>query len=126
MACRFIQLVIDCKDPESLAGFWREVLGYEDVDRDPDGVWAEIKSPDDTGPLLFFLKVPEDKVVKNRLHIDVSPTDRDRADETERILALGATKVDVGQSKADHEVTWDVLQDPEGNEFCVLRRGVEA
>ena len=69
-------------------------------------------------PGLVFVPVPEGKTVKNRLHIDLAPhTSDDRAAEIDRLLAMGATRVDVGQSA---EVTWDVLADPEGNEFCVL------
>ena len=66
-------------------------------------------------PGLVFVPVPEAKRIKNRLHIDLVPDDRDA--EVERLLALGASRADVGQ---DDEVTWVVLADPEGNEFCVL------
>jgi hypothetical protein len=67
---------------------------------------------------MFFAQVPEDKVAKNRIHFDVSPVDVPQADEVERILALGATRADIGQTG---EESWTVLADPEGNEFCVLR-----
>jgi predicted enzyme related to lactoylglutathione lyase len=69
-------------------------------------------------PDLLFLRVPEEKSVKNRLHIDLRPDDQ--AAEVARLEALGAVQVDVGQSAAD-TVTWVVLADPDGNEFCVLR-----
>jgi hypothetical protein len=62
--------------------------------------------------------VPEEKTVKNRLHIDVSPSGSDQNAEVERVLALGATRADVGQGR---DVSWVVLADPEGNEFCILR-----
>ena len=65
---------------------------------------------------LVFVPVPETKAVKNRIHIDVNPSDRDQAEEVERLLALGARHADVGQG----DVSWVVLADPEGNEFCVL------
>ena len=68
-----------------------------------------------------MLRTPDEKVTKNRLHIDVNPTDRSQDEEVERILALGATRADIGQG----EQTWVVLADPEGNEFCVLRSTVE-
>jgi hypothetical protein len=68
-------------------------------------------------PTLVFALVPESKTVKNRVHIDVSPIDRDRDEEVQRLLGLGARHVDVGQG----EQSWVVLADPEGNEFCVLR-----
>lgn len=115
MACRFAELIIDCSDPRLVADFWRQVLDYEEVvDEDDEGV--ELKGPEGSGPVLYFLRVPEPKTVKDRLHIDVSPTDRSRDEEVERILALGARRIDVGQG----EQTWVVLADPEGNEFCVL------
>jgi hypothetical protein len=74
-----------------------------------------------SGPTILAVRAPEPKTVKDRLHIDVSPTDRDQDAEVERILGLGATRTDVGQG----EQTWVVLADPEGNEFCVLRGRVD-
>jgi hypothetical protein len=68
-------------------------------------------------PTIVFIVVPEGKTVKNRLHIDVNPIDSTRPEEVERLLALGATRADIGQG----DVPWTVLHDPEGNEFCVLR-----
>ena len=119
MAAKFTELCIDCADPRALARFWSEVLGYE-IDDDDDEDAVEIKSRDGYGPTLLFLRVPESKTVKNRLHIDVNPVDRDQAAEVERVIALGARRVDIGQG----EQTWVVLADPEGNEFCVLRSRV--
>ena len=69
-------------------------------------------------PTIFLAQVPEDKVAKNRVHYDVSPVDRSQEEEVERILGLGATRADIGQTG---EESWVVLADPEGNEFCVLR-----
>jgi hypothetical protein len=114
MPSRIAALAIDCHDPQRLAAFWTAVLGYEIVEVDVDGV--SIAAPDGSGVTLDLLVVPDDKVVKNRLHLDLRPDDRDS--EVERVLALGATRVDVGQGP---EVTWVVLADPEGNEFCILR-----
>lgn len=126
MSSRFTELAIDCADPVGLADFWCAVLGYQ-VQGEDDG-WITIgpppaaASPDGerrrgpAAPTLAFAPVPEAKTVKNRLHIDVNPTDRDQADEVQRLLDLGARRVDVGQG----EVSWVVLADPEGNEFCVL------
>lgn len=123
MASKFTELAFDCHDPVALAEFWCGVLGYEVQDADDSGV--AIGSPevpegkDRPGPVpptLTFFRVPEDKQVKNRLHIDVNPTDREQADEVARLLALGARHVDVGQG----HVSWVILADPEGNEFCVL------
>ncbi|HET7483138.1 MAG TPA: VOC family protein [Actinomycetota bacterium] len=115
MGSFFSQLAVDAHDVNKVARFWCEVLGY-DVLYDEDG-YIEI-GKEGRMPTLFFAPVPENKTVKNRLHIDLSPVDRDQDAELERILGLGATRVDVGQGD---DVTWVVLADPEGNEFCLLR-----
>ena len=120
MACRFTELALDCRDPHALAPFWAEVLGYQVTETDDDLV--ELSGPPGSGPSLVLVRVPEDKTVKNRLHIDVNATDRDQAAEVERILGLGATPADVGQGP---DVSWVVLADPEGNELCVLASRVE-
>ena len=120
MTSRFSELCVDCHDPRGLAQFWAEVLDWkiaEDEDEVEDN-WIELVNPDGSSPTLLFARVPEDKAVKNRLHIDVNPRDRDQDEEVERLLALGATRTDVGQGP---DVSWVVLADPEGNEFCVLR-----
>ncbi|MGD6740784.1 VOC family protein [Streptomyces sp. BH106] len=125
MASRFTELVVDCNDPERLAAFWCEVLDFKVLERSEDKV--EIGSWEPTveevrarqmPPTLVFIRVPEGKSVKNRLHLDVSPIDRNTEDEATRLLALGATKVDVGQGPGRN---WVVMADPEGNEFDVLR-----
>jgi len=119
MACRFTELVVDCRDPESLAAFWAAVLDYRVLSRAEDeveiGPEAGFGGP---APTLVFGRVPEPKTGKLRLHIDVSPTDRDQDDELQRLLDLGARPAHVGQTG---EESWHVLQDPEGNEFCLLR-----
>jgi hypothetical protein len=124
VACRFTELVIDCHDPERLGRFWSELLGYEVSDRtdDPDEFSVQLQGPAGAGPTILLVRTPDVKSVKNRLHIDVNPTDRTQEEEVERILALGATRADVGQG----EQSWVVLADPEGNEFCVLRSRVPA
>lgn len=121
MSSAFTELCVDCSDPALLARFWCDVLGWEITDSDDESV--EITARDGSRPKILFITVPEAKSVKNRLHIDVNPTDRDQDAEVERILALGATRADVGQGP---DVSWVVLADPEGNEFCVLRSRVEA
>jgi predicted enzyme related to lactoylglutathione lyase len=113
MASRFYTVVVDAEDPATLARFWAEVLEWKLVFEADDEV--VIAKDEDRYPGLVFVTVPEAKQVKNRLHIDLAPDDRDA--EVERILGLGAARADVGQSS---EVTWVVLADPEGNEFCVL------
>jgi predicted enzyme related to lactoylglutathione lyase len=114
MAVRFYQLVIDSHDPRRLARFWAAVLDQQILYESDDEVI--VGADEHAYPGLCFVPVPETKSIKNRLHIDLDPDDRDA--EVERILALGARRVDVGQGP---DVTWVVLADPEGNEFCVLR-----
>jgi catechol 2,3-dioxygenase-like lactoylglutathione lyase family enzyme len=108
-------LAIDCADPAALAEFWTAALGYRRLeDDDPDEV-SLVPPPNGQGTRLLFLPVPEGKQIKNRLHLDLRPEDQDA--EVERLIGLGARRVDVGQK----DVSWVVLADPEGNEFCVLR-----
>jgi hypothetical protein len=127
MACRITEIAIDCADPEALAGFWAPALGYE-VGQTEDG-YVELLPPDElrpVAPTVGLLRVPEPKSGKNRLHLDVNPTDRSRDEEVDRLLALGAARADIGQGPVDSGgVTWVVLADPEGNEFCVLRGTVD-
>ena len=121
MAARFTELVIDCADPARVAEFWAAVLGYRVTDRAPTG---EVEIGGEAGgPTLIFVPVPEPKTVKNRIHIDVNPSGTDQETELERLLALGARRVDVGQGP---DVSWIVLADVEDNEFCLLRRRVDA
>ena len=119
MASRISELVIDCLDPQRLADFWCEVLGFRVLDEE-DG-YIEIGPEEGFGglqPTLIFSPTTEPKSTKLRLHIDINPTDRDQAAELERLLALGARPVDIGQAS---DASWHVLADPEGNEFCLLR-----
>ena len=120
MACRFSELVIDCRDPAALAAFWAAVLDYRVLSQEDGEV--EIGPAEGFGgpaPTLVFGPVPDPTPGKLRLHIDVNPTDRDQDAELERLLALGAVPADVGQTG---EESWHVLADPEGNAFCLLRR----
>ncbi len=112
------EIVVDAADPARLAGFWAEVLGWEEVGSD-DGI-VEIGGPGGAKPTLVFVPVDDPKAGKNRLHLDVNPTGCDQDAELERLQGLGAVEVDVGQG----EQTWVVLADPEGNEFCLLRTRV--
>jgi hypothetical protein len=111
------QLVtIDCADPTSLAKFWSEAAGYE-IRADYDGWYVVLGPPGGEGLRLGLQRVPEDKVTKNRVHIDWST--EDRAAEVQRLVGLGATVV------AEHvmpEFAWTVMTDPVGNEFCVSGR----
>jgi len=120
---KFTELAIDCADPIGLARFWCAVLGYE-VQGDDDGVitigspsFPEGKShPGPVPPVLTFAYVPEGKTVKNRVHLDVSPADREQDEEIARLVGLGATVIYDNRP----EFGWVTLTDPEGNEFDVL------
>ncbi|GAA2486381.1 VOC family protein [Streptomyces thermolineatus] len=125
MTSRFTELTVDCQDPEGLAAFWCKVLGFEVIDRSEGkveiGSWVptveEVRARQ-MPPTLLFVRVPEGRTAKNRLHLDVSPVDGSTEDEVARLLGLGATRTDVGQGAGR---SWVVMADPEGNEFCVLR-----
>jgi hypothetical protein len=117
MSSRILAIDIDCHDAESLAGFWREALGYRSTNRwtDAKGLeYLEIGGPEGE-PIVLFQPVGEDKVVKNRLHLDLVPTEGSQAGEVRRLIGLGAK-----QLSDEPEFPWVVLADPEGNEFCVL------
>ena len=123
MACRFSELNVDSRDPEKLAAFWAAVLDYRVLSREEGAV--EIGPEAGFGgaaPTLVFAPVADPTPGKVRLHIDLNPTDRDQDAELERLLELGATPADVGQTG---EENWHVLADPEGNEFCLLRRRLD-
>lgn len=119
MTVRWQCICVNSTDPQRLASFWEQALGWRKTYDSPDEVVLEppAGSPEDgVSPDLLFGRVPEEKVGINRLHIDLRPDDRDA--EVERLLGLGATRADVGQGD---DVTWVVLADTDGNEFCVLR-----
>ena len=126
MAVRLTEIIFDAADPAALAEFWSAVMGYVVTDVDEGGDVVEIR-PEGTEaksslvPSLLFVKVPEPKTGKNRLHLDINTTDADQETELQRLLALGAKPVDIGQG----DVHWHVLADPEGNEFCLLRSRVD-
>jgi Glyoxalase-like domain len=127
MNVRWYSVVVDCKDAPALARWWAQVLdwkvGYEDAEESviaPPEAFEEGASFSARGPGISFTPVPEAKTVKNRLHIDVAPPAAvDQGEIVAQLEAIGATRVDVGQDA--ESVTWVVLADPEGNEFCVLR-----
>jgi predicted enzyme related to lactoylglutathione lyase len=110
MALTFSELCIDATDIRALGQWWSRVLGWP-IDDTEDGD-VVLRAP--AGPNWLFLPVPEGKVVKNRIHFDFTPDDQQA--EVDRLVALGARHVDIGQG----EQSWVVLADPEGNEFCVL------
>lgn len=118
MGLEWEQVVVAAHDPASLGRWWCEALGWVVVD-DTAPVF-EIQAKPDRLPGILFLAVDDAKDTKNRLHIDLRPDDQ--VAEVERLIALGATRVDVGQG----DVSWVVLADPEGNEFCVLQERLES
>ena len=124
MACRITELAVDARDPAALAAWWAEVLGYAVLDTDDGEGVVEIGPPGqgEKGPVptLVFAPVADPTPGKLRLHLDLNATDRDQDAELARLLALGATPVDVGQGPLSETMTWHVLADPEGNEFCLL------
>ncbi|MDX3797455.1 VOC family protein [Streptomyces sp. AK04-3B] len=112
MALEWEQVIVDSADPVALGRWWAAALGWVVVDESPDEY--EIRPEPDRLPGLLFGRTPDAKTVKNRLHLDFRPDDRDA--EVARLVSLGARHVDIGQG----EQPWVVLADPEGNEFCVL------
>ena len=118
---------IDCRNAYQLSEWWKPVLGYVDIDGDPNEEGHEecmIRDPE-TGHRLLFIEVPEAKSVKNRLHLDLRPRSADRDEELETLVAHGATVVADHRGKYGPGSGWVVLADPEGNEFCILRSEAE-
>ncbi len=116
---------VDCADPYRLALFWAEVTGWSehpDERNAPDDPEALLVSPDGSLNLLFIAG-PDVKSVKNRLHLDLRPTDRTRDEEVTRLLDIGASLLD--DRRNPDGTGWAVLGDPEGNEFCVERSAAE-
>lgn len=119
MPSRIRHITIDCAEPYALAQFWSAATGWPlgDDDKPEDDEVAVVGPDPDAAPILLFVRVPEGKTVKNRVHLDVGPAGTPRDEEVERLIAAGATRV------ADHVWPdgrgWVVLADPEGNEFCV-------
>jgi hypothetical protein len=118
MPAQFKDLVIDARDHHKLADWWCAAMGYRRRDelRPPEDGWVRptewpvpIVDLEGKGPLFWIQPVPEPKTAKNRIHLDVFG-------DTEELVALGATV----RRRRDDEIEWDVLLDPEGNEFCVF------
>lgn len=125
MACRITELVLECRNAEVLADFWCQVLGFVVLETDEEGgieIGPAGTDPNDPGLTLVFSPSAEPRRTKLPLHFDVNAVDRGQDEELERLLKLGARKADVGQTG---EESWHVLADPEGNEFCLLRRTVK-
>jgi len=110
-------MTFDCHNPLLLAEFWSAVLEYE-TENWPVIDGATSKPRDGGVPHIAFIKAPEAKTAKNRLHLDIQPVDGTMESEVERLVELGATRIDVFNEPSE---TWTVMNDPEGNEFCVLK-----
>jgi predicted enzyme related to lactoylglutathione lyase len=113
-----LAVIVDCRDPRRQAEFWAHALAYRVSQRNPDEFL--VSDPAGTGGSLYFMKVPEPKTGKNRLHLDVVTSGSMEA-EVARLVEAGAQLVEVRQDPAsfDNPDTWTVMRDPEGNEFCV-------
>ena len=119
MTIRIQSISFDAHDPAAQGRWWAEALGWRLTYEEPDEVVLEPpagSAEDGVSADVLFLRVPEDKGVKNRLHLDLRPDDQPA--EVARLEGLGARRVSVGQGE---DVTWVVMADPEGNEFCILR-----
>lgn len=115
-------VTFDCADSLALARFWAELLGWHVFhDDDPEVLVAPHLPHDGTG--LLFIPVPEGKTVKNRVHLDLTPTDCTRDEQVDRTLALGATMLE--DHRGEDDTGWVTLADPEGNELCIERSAAE-
>ena len=119
MSSSVLAVVVDCRDPRAQADFWANALSRRMSERNTDEYLVD--GPSRSGSPLYFMKVPEEKEVKNRLHLDLV-TPGSMQDEVARLVDLGATVLDVRQDPPtlDNPDTWTVMLDPEGNEFCVF------
>jgi len=116
MPLRLHHVVIDAHDLSGLARFWAQALGWQVLSEREREV---VIGPEENAPVgMCFMPVAEAKTVKNRVHLDLTAEAEDRDAEIGRLLALGASRVDIGQTGRE---SWTVLADPEGNEFCVVR-----
>ena len=118
---------VDCADAYLLSEWWKQVLGYADIEVDPNEPGHEecmIQSAE-TGHRLLFVEVPDVKRVKNRVHLDLRPVDRTRDEEVAHLLSIGASQVSDQREVRGDGTGWVVLADPEGNEFCILRSDAE-
>jgi predicted enzyme related to lactoylglutathione lyase len=118
MLSAILNVTFDCLNPHVVSMFWCAVTGYslEEVKAPGNNYWVA-SAPDDRWPRLVFVSVPESKVVKNRVHLDLMPVERDQEGELNRLVRLGATIVD--DRRTLRPGGWVVLADPEGNEFCL-------
>lgn len=114
---------VDCANAYELSEFWKQIVGYVDLEGDPNLPGHEecmLVDPD-SGHRILFIEVPESKTVKNRLHFDLRPRSGTRDEEVARLLALGVAIVADHRGISGPGTGWVVLADPAGNEFCILR-----
>ena len=119
MASSLSCVIVDCTDMHSVAQFWAAVLGVKVAADQEEGFVSLAALPG--GLIIAFQNAPERKTVKNRVHLDMTPSGTTQEGEVARLEGLGATRADVGQPP---DAAWVVMRDPEGNEFCVLRPSV--
>ena len=127
MASFISHTTIDCADAYALSEWWKPVIGYVDLDGDPNLPGHEecmVRDPA-TDHQLLFIEVPDAKAGKNRIHFDLRPREGTRDEELERLLAHGASLVEDHRGTYGPGTAWVVLADPEGNEFCILRSQAE-
>jgi len=116
MPVRLHHVVIDAHDLPKLARFWTQALGWKVLSEREREI---VIGTDENAPVgICFMPVTDQKIVKNRVHLDITTEAQDRDQEIDRLLGLGAQHADVGQTGNE---SWTVLADPEGNEFCVIR-----
>jgi hypothetical protein len=127
MTSRIAHTTVDAANAYELSEWWKQVLGYVDLDGDPNLPGHEecmIRSPE-TGHRVLFIEVPDARAVKNRLHFDLRPVDRTRDEEVDRLVSIGASRLADHRDVRGDGTGWVTLADPEGNEFCVLRSDAE-
>ncbi|MDO9457553.1 VOC family protein [Nocardioides sp.] len=118
---------IDCRNAYELSEWWKTVLGYADIEGDPNEPGHEecmIRDPE-SGHQLLFIEVPDADLPAKRIHFDVASRDGSRDDEVARLLAHGATEVADHRGKYGPGTGWVTLADPEGNQLCVIRNQAE-
>ncbi len=124
MASSLRNITFDCTDALALGRFWAQVLGWNVYhDDDPEVLVAPEFPPHRDGPTMLFIPVPEGRTVKNRVHVDLQPTDCTRDEEVERLIGLGARLVE--DHRTEEGTGWVWLADIEGNDFCVERGAAE-
>lgn len=127
MGCLVSHTTVDCRNAYDLSEWWKSLLGYRDIEGDPNQPGHEecmIQDPG-TGHRILFIEVPEAKRTKNRLHFDLRPRESSRDEEVQRLVEIGTTVVADLRGTYGPGTGWVVFADPEGNEFCVLRSELE-